>query len=158
MAVIWAPEVAEVGALLRARTVGDDPPREEVELGTFDETTRPTGEQVALLIEASAAYVATRVGSSDNLCEDALTASARELAALRTAMSIELSYYPEQIASNKSPYREFKELYDEGMKSLTEAVSEQCGGGGDGDAVGGTGPMPSGDFGPYDSVGRDTIW
>jgi hypothetical protein len=156
MAFDWSPTVADIGALLRARTVDDT----EQEVGTFNDTTRPTEAQVLSLIAMNSAVVGTRLGATEetDLCTEELKGSATEMAALRTAMQIELSYFPEQVAGNKSPYDRFKELYDEGMTSLSERVAQECGGG---EGVGGEGEVPgavSGDFGPYDSVGRDTIW
>jgi hypothetical protein len=45
--------------------------------------------------------------------------------ALRTAMLIELSYYPEQVASNRSQYNELKELFDDALKRLVLAVARE---------------------------------
>lgn len=153
MPVEWAPTVDDVGALLRARTTDDS----DDELGTFSSVTRPTDTQVEALILTAAGHVASRVGSSSNLCEEGLTEQATGLAALYAAMLVELSYFPEQVGGNKSPYDKYKELFDDGIESLTDAVARICGGGegeGDTDVVG----SPTGDFGPYDSVGRDTQW
>ncbi len=155
--VSWRPALAEVAALVPTRTVGD----EDVVLGTFTSETEPTGDQVETLINLATANVASRVGSTDDLCTDALTSRSRGMAALYAAMLVELTYFPEQVNGNKSPYAQYKTLYDDGMDVLIESVSETCGGGGGedpGGSIGGTGLQPSYDFGPYESVGRDTLW
>lgn len=132
----FTPTVAEVAAHIRARTKDSFQ-----EVGTFNDDTRPTADQVEELLARGARDVASHIGveicegdSTDRQAE--LYEEAKDLAALAVALKIELSYYPEQVASNRSPYTQLKELYDEGKKTLIEAVSEHCGGG-DGESVGG---------------------
>jgi hypothetical protein len=79
------------------------------------------------------------------------------MAALYTAMLVELSYFPNQIGSDRSPYEKYKELYDEGMEALTEAIAENCDSGGDGLSVGGDGPMPSSSFPCPSGIGSE-VW
>jgi hypothetical protein len=150
--VDWRPALTEVGALVRVRTkskMGGPP------LGTFTEDTRPNGDEVEALISYATASVAARIGLSP--CTDALKSRARGMAALYTAMLIELSYFPEQVGSDRSPYAKYKELYDDGMGALVEAVAENCGGGGDGESVGGSGPLPSSEF-PCPSDWQGVAW
>jgi hypothetical protein len=152
--VDWRPALVEVGALVRTRTkskMGGSP------LGTFTDNTPIKADEVEALISYATASVAARIGLSP--CSDALKSRARGMAALYTAMLIELSYFPEQVGSDRSPYAKYKELYDDGMGALVEAVAENCGGGGDGDgeSVGGSGPLPSSSF-PCPSNWQGVAW
>lgn len=111
----WVPAVADVGALLRARTKDSN----GNELGTFTANTRPTGDEVALLIQQAADDILAATGADI----PALVAGvARSMAVYRAAMLVELSYWPEQVASNKSPYAAYKALYDQGLPTLVKAV------------------------------------
>lgn len=110
----FTPTVAQVGALLRARTQDDN----GNELGTFTEATRPNGEQVRDLVGSAASRVGGKVSAD---LPDALLESAREVAAIRAAMMVELSYFPEQVGTDQSAYTELKELYNEGLAELQEA-------------------------------------
>lgn len=111
--------------LLRARTVPVGV--QESEAGTFTDQTRPTGEEVEGLIATAVGDVAQRVG--ENMPNTYLLASAKSMAILRTAMLIELSYFPEQVESNRSPFAQFKDLFDEGMVALVDTVGDTGGGG-----------------------------
>lgn len=107
-AALYTPTIAEVGALLRTRTkdtAGN-------EIGTFTANTRPTALQVDVLSRQAANKLSTIIG--DAIPEDLLE-DASELAAIRTAMLVELSYFPEQVAAKRSPYAEYKELWDEAV-------------------------------------------
>ena len=152
--VDWRPTLVEVGALLRSRTRGGVNEGGK-ELGTFTAETTPTADEVESLISYATSSVASRIGLSP--CTKALTSRARGMAALYTAMLVELSYFPEQVGSDRSPYEKYKELYDEGMEALTEAISEDCDGGGDGLSVGGAGPMPSSNFPCPSGIGCE-VW
>lgn len=140
--VTWRPGLSEVGALLRTRTkTGLD--SGGVELGTFSAETRPTGDEVETLINTATGHVASKVGSTENLCEGYLTSRARGLAATYTAMLVELSYFPEQVSSDRSPYSEYKDLFDEETKSLMSDIERVCGVDLEGGSEGG---RPSYDF------------
>jgi hypothetical protein len=146
--VDWAPALVEVAALVRTRTRDDDGNY----LGTFTADTSVTAEEVEALAHYATASVATQIGLSP--CSATLKARARGMASLYTAMLIELSYFPEQVGSDRSPYAKYKELFDDGMPALIEAVAENCGGGGGGESVGGAGPMPSSSFPPPSGIGE----
>lgn len=104
-AALYTPTIAQVGALIRTRTKDDA----GNELGTFTASTRPTSTQVDVLARRGASVLSYLVNSPipENLLEEA-----SDLAALRAAMLVELSYFPEQIASQRSPYNELKALWD----------------------------------------------
>lgn len=102
----YTPDVQDVGGLLRARTVDDD----GNELGTFtsaasDEPTRPTLEEATESIEQAVEEIAGRIGAD---IPQALHGPAKSIAKLLSAMNIELTYFPEQVRNNKSPYEAYE--------------------------------------------------
>lgn len=125
----WAPTVADVGAILRARTKDTN----GVELGTFTADTRPTGTAVIALADLAVSDLVAEIGPD---IPTELVPSARYLAALGTALMVELSYFPEDVAAGRSPYAELKALYDQRLVRLTDAVEDATG-------EGGTGGSPS---------------
>ncbi len=88
---------------------------------TFDETTRPTGEQVTGLLLIALSRVKSRVGGE--LEPDDHPAATFEVT-LFAAMLVELTYFPEQVREGNSPYPELKALYDDGMAALLAAAGE----------------------------------
>lgn len=122
----WPTSVAAVGSVLRARTRDT----QGNEVGTFTADTRPTADQVLLLINTAEGDLAASVGAD---LPDALWAQAAVVASYKAAMLVELSYFPEQVATGRSPYEQLRELYLEALKSLTAAV----------DAAGGSTPGDS---------------
>ena len=102
----FTPKNEEVAELLRARTRDS----KGHELGVFTEDTRPTARQVERLINKAAGDISTMVGDD---IPDVLTQEVRGVVAIYTAMLVELSYFPEQTDSDRSAYRQYKEIYDE---------------------------------------------
>lgn len=102
----YTPEVQDVADHLSARTRD----KNGAEAGTFNSDTRPTDEQVERLITKAAGTVSLRIGDD---IPAALFEEAQDVVALRAAMLVELDFYPEQVSSDRSPYAELKELYDE---------------------------------------------
>lgn len=113
----WSPTATTVGAILRTRTTD----RNGNEIGTFNDDTRPTGIQVASLITQGAGDLALAIGTED--LPETLWRSASAVAAYRTGMLIELTYFPEQVALGRSPYAQLKALYDEALVSMRAAVA-----------------------------------
>jgi|GEM_PF-1983878 len=151
----FVPTVDDVAAHLRARTKG----KMGDEVGTFDGSTRPTAQQVLERIPKGVRKVATGIGlticeGSDPDTQQSLYDDARDLAALFVATRIEREYFPEQVGTGRSPYKEMLEDFKDGMKVLLEAVSEHCGGG-DGESVGGSGAMPSASFPAPSGIGSE---
>lgn len=109
----FTPTVDQVAALLRARTRDEN----GVELGTFNEHTRPTGTEAATLIAMAAQQVAAVIGTdpvtlvATERAQEVLDA-ATQAVALRAALLIESSYFPEQIAAGESPFLQLRELSD----------------------------------------------
>jgi hypothetical protein len=114
--VLYLPALHEVGSLSRTRTKVDSG-----ELGTFTTLTRPTSADVRDLIRQAGNDVAAKVGYAvpGNVLE-----AAKNAVKLKTAMLIELSYFAEQVQSNRSPYQQLKDLFDSDMTALEEAVAE----------------------------------
>lgn len=122
------PAISDVGALLRARTTDTN----GNELGTFTDATRPTAQQAEDMIGNAARDVAIKIG---NDIPDNLVPAAQSLVTLKAAMYIELSYFPEQVATGRSPYEQYKALYDETLPSLIEAVQNEEAAAGDEDST-----------------------
>jgi hypothetical protein len=117
----YRPTVADVGALIRARTkdvTGNEP-------GTFNANTRPTGEQVEMEIDNALDEVAGHLGEGP--MADSVKRRAQRTTALYAAMLVELSYFPEQIADDQSPYDRLKELYDQAIAGLAASVTTDAG-------------------------------
>jgi hypothetical protein len=122
------PSASEVARLLRART--KDSTGKEV--GDFTDDTRPNWHEVDDLITTAEGDVLAQTGS---LLSELAAKSVRALVALRAAMLVELSYFPEQVRSDRSAYVEYKRLYDDDLAALLRSIEE---GGADG-GVGGEG-------------------
>jgi hypothetical protein len=117
VAVDYLPTLSEVGALLRTRTVDTA----GNELGTFSSGTHPTGDEALALLNQAARDVALHVGKD---VPEALIEDTKELVKYRAAMLIELSFFPEQVSAQRSPYAQYKDLYDTGLPVLVEAISD----------------------------------
>lgn len=113
MAASWAPSVQDVANQLRARTKGGESEMEE--RGTFDSTTRPTGTEVQTLIDGTVEDIRGLFTAAD--VPERCQALAKRTVALRTALQIELSYFPEQ-AQDNSPYLQLRALADGSMQTL----------------------------------------
>lgn len=120
----WYPSVDDVAALVRARTKTAFGGEE----GTFTRDTRPTADQVEGLIEQAAGDIISALGTSGVCAAVALDASGT--CALKAAMLVELSYFPEQSADRESsPYQAYKELAEERMATLVRRAGAECPGG-----------------------------
>lgn len=117
------PSVQDVALLLRARTKDSN----GAEVGTFDDETRPTADQVELQIDAAMALVCTRFPPLKDLDETWLPA-VTSLVAYRAALRIEKSYFPEQVRSDRSAYVQLREEYVDDLAALEEAIENAAGG------------------------------
>lgn len=113
----WAPGVDDVGALLRARTMT----KNGLIIGTFNAYTSPDDVTVMGLINDAAADVQDAIGPEVNV-PVTLYPQAETLAALGAALQVELSFFPEQVNSGRSPYPQLKTLYDDKLKRLQNAI------------------------------------
>lgn len=115
----FLPQVSDIGALLRARTKDTH----GNELGTFASNTRPTYSEVVRIIDQAASDVFAMVDTDLPL---ATSEMAQDVIALGTCLLIELSYFPEQVAAQRSAYPEYKVMYDEKLARLLSAVEREA--------------------------------
>lgn len=121
------PDVAAVGAILRARTQDEN----DQEAGTFNDTTRPTEAQVLVLLKQAGTVVYGAVGDPAELecsAADQIKDGIGYWISLLTAMLIELSYFPEQIDEERSAFQYYKDLWDDDVAGFAGLVSaaEEC--------------------------------
>jgi hypothetical protein len=109
------PVNTDVAALLRARTKDLN----GTELGAFTDDTRPTGTEVDRLIQMAYAEV---TGLSGIYLYAPCDGLAQSLVAIRAAMWIELSYFPEQVRSDRSAYRELADQWTALLPGLITCV------------------------------------
>jgi hypothetical protein len=111
-------DVIEVASFLRART------RDQFgnEVGTFNANTRPTESQVVSLIRLAADHVTATVGTRE--LPAGLMRMARTAVALRAAMLVELSYFPEQVQAGRSPYEQLRAMYDAELVRVERAARD----------------------------------
>jgi hypothetical protein len=119
----FRPTVQDVADLLRARTKDED----STELGEFTDATRPTADGVDRLITRALAEVVARLGELPEApqpftLEEPFWLAARTLVALYAAMLVELSYFPEQVRTDRSAYPEYERLFTDGLEQLSDAV------------------------------------
>lgn len=148
----FSPTVEDVAALIRARTKipGGG------EAGTFNDVTRPTKAEAEAIIAQAVDHVAAAIGGEP--CNEQLKQSATAAASMLAAVIIETSYWPEQAEARGSAAVRLEKLFDTRMKSLTAAVSEECGGQGTGDSEdgGNAGALAAGSFSDgLPLIGRD---
>lgn len=54
-----------------------------------------------------------------------IAAEANELATIYAGMRVELSFFSEQINTNRSPYLELKKLWDDGLVALKDRFDQE---------------------------------
>jgi hypothetical protein len=116
------PTVDDVAAHMRARTQDIN----GKELGTFTDATRPTDQEVSLLIASAAQAVASELTADVPI---ALYGSFSLCAIEMTACMIEKSYFPEQISAARSPYDQHWEQYLRYIEALKDRIPEGGAGG-----------------------------
>lgn len=124
----WTPLLTEVGAVLRART------RDNAgnELGTFTVDTRPTADEVTALITEAVGETIAEHGDPDIPADSdpaQMYAILKAETAYTTAMKIELSYFPEQVAGGGSPYEQLRLQRDRLQELARKAIVELSSGG-----------------------------
>jgi hypothetical protein len=114
----FLPSVSDVADLLRARTkdnLGN-------EIGTFTEDTRPTSMDVLHMIEKASNGVTSWL---DYDIPEEMYEQTRVLVTVGAAMLVELSYFPEQVGTDRTAYDELKALYDQGLEALKAALARE---------------------------------
>lgn len=104
------PTIEDVSALLRARTNFGG-----TERGAFDDDTRPNAEQVESLIAFAVSDLKSRIGE---YVPNEYGPDARRLAALQAATLIEASFFPNELDSDRSAYRQYQAMYLNGVEAL----------------------------------------
>lgn len=129
----YTPSLEEVGQVTLGRTVDDL----GIQTGTFSEETRPTDDQVTKLILRAVADVRPKIGADipADLFEDAKT-----VVSYRTAMLIELTQFGAEVATERSPYPQYKELFKEALGDLINSVEAEEAGADSANTVTATGP------------------
>jgi hypothetical protein len=120
----YTPTLAEVGSLISSRTYDSG----GNEAGTFTPTTRPTNTQAQQVIEDAVAEVYPLFGQDipDALGQekDALRRNAKRAVAQCAAATIELTYWPEQVATGRSAYKMYLEKAKELIMTTSEAIRD----------------------------------
>lgn len=119
----YTPAVADVALFLRTRTRDTN----GVELGTFTSATRPTSAEVTALIADAVVNMEDDFGADIN---PRLWSSAKRITALRAAMAVEVSFFSEQVAANRSVYPQLEEWYKGDLDQLNTAIVEDTDAGG----------------------------
>jgi hypothetical protein len=109
-----SPTVDDVAALIRARTKDNN----GNEVGTFTADTRPTAAQAQEAIDHQVILLHTKVGAIGPGC----TSIATMAAAYGAAAEIELSYFPEQARTDRSPYTYLIARWEEYAEGLVQCV------------------------------------
>lgn len=141
----YSPTVADVASVLRARTKdihGN-------EFSEFNEETRPSDTEVEKMIGMAASHLISRYGPD---VPQSHHTSVNFVTSLLAAKLIELSYFPEQINTERSPYIQLNALYMEMLEQLDESLAEEM-------PVPGEGPgYPVWFFQQPYLVGWESIW
>lgn len=159
-----APTIADVAAWLRARTKT----RGGAEAGTFNpatvpdgDQTRPTAEQVQILINDflptfNAVWGVIPDAPGDDI--DAYRNAVGRLASLGVALEVELQYFPEQVATRRSPYPEMLDLYNRRFANMLSVLGLDKDSSGEIDAGGVEGGYPSYGGFPLTAIGMEFPW
>ncbi len=112
----WAPSPDDVAKVLRARLAG--------ELGasveTFDESTRPTVDQVQDLIDTFAVPEVEGACGAD--IPEEHEALATRAATFYAASLVEASYFPEQANQEDSSYTALTNLFERSLETLKQRL------------------------------------
>lgn len=109
-----SPSVDDVAALIRARTKD----KNGIEIGTFNDDTRPTDAQAQQAIDHQIVLLGAAVGSVGDGC----SGLAQIVVAYGAAAEIELSYFPEQARNEMSAYVYLIARYEEFLTGLVACV------------------------------------
>jgi hypothetical protein len=115
-----------VAVLIRQRTKDST----GTTVGTFDDDTEPTADQVETIIDGAYDVIMMRLPAVDRLAKyPALLAGAVQVVALEAACRIEKGYWPEQVRTDRSNYSVLKTELDQALASLEQEADDATGGG-----------------------------
>lgn len=112
--VDYTPTIADVAALIRARTKDSN----GNEVGTFTGATRPTDAQAQEAIDHATVAIREKVGAVGAACADV----AKLAVTYGAAAEIELSYFPEQARTDRSPYQFLLQRYEQLLTGVEQCV------------------------------------
>lgn len=143
----WMPSVQDVADLLVTRTNTST----GVPSGSFSGQTIPTGTQVQEIISKTVRDLWLEIGDGPQHNERLIDA-AKYLASLDAAMMVELNFFPEQVASDRSPYEKYNNIRKAKAKLLSAAIEAAEVAAGETDGVTSSG-MPSFKFPTTPGIG-----
>jgi hypothetical protein len=98
------------------------------ELGTFTPATEPTDTEannlIQIAVDETYPVLGADIPDAPGADSDALRRAAKRLVALRAAAEVILSKVPEQVAAGRTPYQQYIDAYNDGLKRLSTAISE----------------------------------
>ncbi len=115
----YRPTVDEIGKRLAARTMEAET---GTRVGTFNDQTRPTGEEVHDLIDDALTVVGAAVGVD---LEAQYVPMAKAAVIAYTCMSIEMSYYPESTDAGDSAFHALKERFTQQIEFISDALNQK---------------------------------
>jgi hypothetical protein len=119
MAEAWYPSLDTIAAIIRARLknqlAGED--------ATWSDSTRPTAAQVRELIPLAAIDILPCLGDPTTL-PIKYHEAVGGVVALRTAMMIELGFFPEQMQADRSAYNEYVTFYSMAKAAICSILAE----------------------------------
>lgn len=108
----YTPTVDEFAVRVYARTVNTS----GVPVGTFDDTTIPTGAQAQILIGDAAAMVSSQIGAD---LPEVVWPIAKYAVIARAAMGLERSFYKEEASTEAGPiYQAWEAEYQAAMLAV----------------------------------------
>jgi len=123
--VAGRPTIDQVAVLIRQRTKDSSGNT----VGTFDDDTEPTAEQVDTIIDGAYDVIAMRLPAVERLAPfPSLIAGMTQVVALEAACRIEKAYWPEQVRTDRSNYSVLKVELDEALAGLIEQAEAAAGG------------------------------
>jgi hypothetical protein len=111
------PSIKDVATIIRSRTRSQTSGIQE---GTFNENTKPDATQAQKEIRDALDELLTEIGIEE--IPDSVAPQVRSLVAFLAAANIELSYYNEQVAANKSSYQLLMGRYEKRLPRVVKAV------------------------------------
>lgn len=119
MATLTAPTVADLSALMRARTQGT-----LAYQGVFNSDTLPTDVQAQAMLDTATTIVLAASGCSVDDFPDSFVGVAEQAIKFKAAALIEVTYYPEQANDDNSAYELYQAQYMELVAVLGKALDD----------------------------------
>jgi hypothetical protein len=114
------PTVDDLGKLMRARTVTAGSGGGEA--GTFNDLTRPTGDEAQMLLTQAVNGVLMEIGVD---IPPAYYAQTRWVSMLYAAMLVELTFYRNEVNRDQSSYQQYEQLYTTQLAALKRAIAQE---------------------------------